>query len=682
MRGNSSRSLFDYPSSHTRSFGSHADVADALEQREYPSTADSYVLLEEAGRGVSAKVWKAICVPYDEEVAVKVLDLESVNCRLDELIREAQAMKNFQHPNVLTLLTSFVRGRELYMVMPFMSGGSMLNIIKYKYPEGLPEPLIAVVLREVLKGLDYLHRNNTIHRDVKSGNILVGEDGRVLLGDFGVVAQLERGDFRKTFVGTPCWMAPEVMEQTEGYNTSADIWSFGITMLELAHGHAPFARYPPMKVLLMTLQNPPPTLEESGNRHFSKSMKEIVQKCLNKDPTRRPTAAQLMEMRFFKNAGKTDPLAELVQKLPALTERVKQLNQGKVPHDQGAVERMEKSNEEYLKGVSAWDFNIAELKQQAEEEPNPALSHLAPIGGAFGSILEFQQSPQQSGPQLQRASAPSGEGTATASTGSKSMSTKSMSLDTEAAQKTLYEIDEQTSTPNQSSKSKQRQVGRFTITDNVENSPADDRGQKLMDSHVGGQPSPSTPPPPSSSAESDHKQQTKSRFTVVQEEKSLENLNTEKPSDLQRKSVQSKQMQDNIQINAQAVFDKTMQQALPRLQEIQEAQRALADAHNSLLAAINEAQKGKKEMLAKYVAYPYVKVISGKQLHEFEQIKDLKSKLMALQDENRQLRQQLQSSDNNGQLVGGNGQQEATTKEVKQQQPQTSQQDNGNKNRQ
>jgi serine/threonine-protein kinase OSR1/STK39 len=141
------------------------------------------------------------------------------------------------------------------MVMPYVAAGSVLNIMRYAFPDGLEEPVIATIARDVLRGLAYVHAAGGIHRDVKAGNILVDTSGRVMLADFGVAATMERSGSwgsalaaRSTFVGTPCWMAPEVMEQAAGYDCLADIWSFGITLLELAHGHAPFARYPPMKV--------------------------------------------------------------------------------------------------------------------------------------------------------------------------------------------------------------------------------------------------------------------------------------------------------------------------------------------------------------------------------------------------------------------------------------------------
>ncbi|KIZ00508.1 hypothetical protein MNEG_7452 [Monoraphidium neglectum] len=151
------------------------------------------------------------------------MNLESINSNLEDIINEAQTMKSYSHPNVLPLLASFVSGQDLYMITPFCAGGSVLHIMKYGHPEGLGEVAIATIVREVLKGLDYVHKNGGIHRDVKAGNILIDRDGSIKIGDFGVAATIGRGGSwgndkgtRTTFVGTPCWMAPEVMEQAQG----------------------------------------------------------------------------------------------------------------------------------------------------------------------------------------------------------------------------------------------------------------------------------------------------------------------------------------------------------------------------------------------------------------------------------------------------------------------------------
>ncbi|XP_022939013.1 serine/threonine-protein kinase BLUS1-like isoform X2 [Cucurbita moschata] len=343
-------------------------------EKKYPVNAKDYDLREEVGEGVSATVYKALCIPLNEIVAIKVLDLEKCNNDLDGIRREVQTMTLIDHPNLLRAHCSFTAGHYLWVVMPYMSGGSCLHIMKSAYPEGFEETVIATLLREVLKALVYLHAHGHIHRDVKAGNILIDSNGTVKLADFGVSAGMfdtgDRQRSRNTFVGTPCWMAPEVMQQLHGYDFKADIWSFGITALELAHGHAPFSKYPPMKVLLMTLQNAPPGLDYERDKRFSKSFKEMVATCLVKDPKKRPSSEKLLKHPFFKHARSVDYLTRtILDGLAPLGERFKKLKakeadllvQNKALY--GDKEHL--SQQEYIRGISAWNFNLEDLKNQA-----------------------------------------------------------------------------------------------------------------------------------------------------------------------------------------------------------------------------------------------------------------------------------------------------------------------------
>uniref|UniRef100_A0A453PV84 Protein kinase domain-containing protein n=1 Tax=Aegilops tauschii subsp. strangulata TaxID=200361 RepID=A0A453PV84_AEGTS len=341
---------------------------------KYPIRAEDYELYEEIGQGVSAIVYRALCRPLGETVAVKVLDFERTNSNLNNIMREAQTMILIDHPNVVKAICSFANNQTLWVVMPYMAGGSCLHIMKSVYPDGFEEAVIATLLREVLRGLEYLHHHGHIHRDVKAGNILVDSRGGVKLGDFGVSACLfESGDrqrARNTFVGTPCWMAPEVMEQLHGYDFKADIWSFGITALELAHGHAPFSKYPPMKVLLMTLQNAPPGLDYERDKKFSRHFKQMVAMCLVKEPSKRPTATKLLKQSFFKQARSHDYIVrKLLEGLPGLGARYQALKekdehllaQKKMPDGR----KEEISQDEYKRGISSWNFDIDDLKSQA-----------------------------------------------------------------------------------------------------------------------------------------------------------------------------------------------------------------------------------------------------------------------------------------------------------------------------
>ncbi len=217
--------------------------------------ASLYAVHERIGRGSFGDVFRGVEKASRAEVAIKIIDLEDADDEIEEIEKEIRVMTSCSCPQLTTYVASYIFGSRLWIVMEYLAGGSVTDLIEMHMEAEenhhvlplLSEGQIAVVLREVLLGLQYLHTNrNMIHRDVKAANVMLAMDGSVKLGDFGVTGQLShRVTKRQSFVGTPYWMAPEVINEA-GYDTKADIWSLGITAIEIATGAPPNAHLDPM----------------------------------------------------------------------------------------------------------------------------------------------------------------------------------------------------------------------------------------------------------------------------------------------------------------------------------------------------------------------------------------------------------------------------------------------------
>ncbi|KAG4158621.1 hypothetical protein ERO13_D02G130100v2 [Gossypium hirsutum] len=227
--------------------------------REDPST--KYELLNELGKGSYGAVYKARNIRTSELVAVKVISLSEGEEEYEEIRGEIEMLQQCSHSNVVRYFGSYPGEEYLWIVMEYCGGGSVADLMN-DTEEPLEENQIAYICREALKGLDYLHSIFKVHRDIKGGNILLTEQGEVKLGDFGVAAQLTRTmSKRNTFIGTPHWMAPEVIQESR-YDGKVDVWALGISAIEMAEGVPPRSAVHPMRVLFMISIEPAPMLED------------------------------------------------------------------------------------------------------------------------------------------------------------------------------------------------------------------------------------------------------------------------------------------------------------------------------------------------------------------------------------------------------------------------------------
>jgi len=291
---------------------------------------------------------------------------------------------------------SFVHEETLWIVMDLQEG-SVRDVLKWKYLQGIDdESVIASIICQTLRGINFLHGQKMIHRDIKAGNILFNKEGSIKLADFGVSAILASHDEKcHTMAGTWHWMAPEVIDPSDlgGYDFKADIWSLGITCIELAYGVAPYGDVRPNQVIVYILQNEPPTLDNphmpltSTVKKYSSILKEFVSRCLQRDPIRRPSAENMLNHKLFKDLPKPQHMiTALLEGLPSLGERFQKQEEQR--------QRRCVAQAGAFGIVSRISSNRSLAKDNNTQLPN--------LGGILGVMHNTQKSPRETGPRSPR----------------------------------------------------------------------------------------------------------------------------------------------------------------------------------------------------------------------------------------------------------------------------------------
>ena len=274
---------------------------------------EKYGINEMLGEGAGGKVFLASDKETNAQVAIKEINMKTVS-KKEMLLMEIKVMKDLNHKNIINYIQSYIEGDVLWVVMEYLAGGPLTDVCEQVC---MPEEQIATICSEVLEGIHYLHMNGILHRDIKSDNVLLGMNGSVKIIDFGFCADVgtkKDADCRTTVVGTPYWMAPEVIERKVRYGKKVDIWSLGILSIEMKDGEPPYMDEcpDPLKALYLIASNEKPPIKSWES--LSPQFQDFLDQCLQKNVDKRATAAELRQHPFL---SKAEGIAKLVPSIVA-----------------------------------------------------------------------------------------------------------------------------------------------------------------------------------------------------------------------------------------------------------------------------------------------------------------------------------------------------------------------------
>ncbi|KAF6762942.1 STE/STE20/YSK protein kinase [Ephemerocybe angulata] len=328
-----------------------------------PSVHQLYQRLETIGKGAYGSVSKGKHIPTGNVVALKIIDLDTPDDDVADIQREVTLLTQLRDaPNVTKYFGCYMDGPRVWIVMELAQGGSVLSLMKASKDGCIEEKYVSVIIREVLIGLSYLHKVPVIHRDMKAANVLVTATGKVMICDFGVSALLTTNSSkRNTLTGTPYWMAPEVIQGVNAYDTKADIWSLGIMIYEMIKGTPPHANLDKFAVMDLIPRAKPPRLLESDG---SKDMRDFMGFCLKESPAERLPADELLKTKWMKSVSKVPVaiLKDLVLRLERSGPRASLAG----PLDWEA----EYNPNRFSTASNGWEFDTMRSSRSSHQEPH------------------------------------------------------------------------------------------------------------------------------------------------------------------------------------------------------------------------------------------------------------------------------------------------------------------------